>query len=493
MRLCRLPCGGIGVDSDTAWHTAGHTAHAARLAAGCVIDLACRVILRQSPNGFALVRPPGHHAEPGQAMGFCYFNSVAVAARKAQLVRAMMPKSGEASVAVYNSFTGLEKNTTTTTAPRTTAPPSFITRILIIDWDVHHGNGTHTVFYSDPTVLYISLHRYDAGAFFPGTGSPEEIGGGLGAGFTINIAWPSGIVMGDAEYLAAFRRIILPVAREFQPEMILVSCGFDAAPGHPASLGGYNVSPAAFGWMTRLLTNQEIAGGRVALCLEGGYELNSLCDCSEACIRALLRSTYERTSGLQDAPLLYRLQESERTRTPHPAAVETLRKVAQIHSPYWKCLKSLENLESSVDSWLPFGEEEEHTTSAKPIHVVSTAPTTGDPRRRSCGKLDSKNKPSSWPESAFVPGMTSHLSSHRKFVKQARLDEDDIADDAPVDMSQKNLSSRTVCVKQAFSFDEPCGGGTSTSYRGDSTDHITAAALAGLADLHVTPQVEKKD
>ncbi|VDD80282.1 unnamed protein product [Mesocestoides corti] len=500
VRLCRLPCGGIGVDSDTAWHTAGHTAHAARLAAGCVIDLACRIILRQVPNGFALVRPPGHHAEPGQAMGFCYFNSVAVAARRTQLLRAMLPFDdsgclgpnplGFPTSTSYGTLAlpNLEKSRI---MDKTGEHPN-ITKIMIIDWDVHHGNGTHTVFYSDPTVLYISLHRYDDGAFFPGTGALEEVGGGMGVGFTINIAWPSGITMGDAEYLAAFRHIVLPVAREFGPEMILVSCGFDAAPGHPANLGGYNVSPAAFGWMTRLLTNQEIAGGRVALCLEGGYELNSLCDCTEACVRALLRSTYERSSGLQDAPLLYRLPEAERTRQPHPAAMETLKKVAQVHTPYWKCLSTVKFGEAPAETWLPGGEEEERAPLSGVGKVGSVNET--DQRRRSSWKLDGKNKPSSWPETELV--LNTSISGYqqtnpRKFVKQACLEEDDYSnaiENTPLDMTAKSMNypSHETKIKQALN-PEACV----RENHGESTDPITAAALAGLADLHVTPQTTK--
>ncbi|GAA6082475.1 histone deacetylase 7 isoform X1, partial [Tachysurus ichikawai] len=163
-----LPCGGVGVDNDTIWNEM-HTSTAARTAAGSVTELAFRVAKGELKNGFAVVRPPGHHADPSNPMGFCYFNSVAIAAKQLQ-------------------------------------QKLNINKILIVDWDVHHGNGTQEIFYTDPSVLYISLHRYDNGNFFPGSGDPEEVGSGAGEGFNVNVAFAGGLdpPMGDAEYLAAF-------------------------------------------------------------------------------------------------------------------------------------------------------------------------------------------------------------------------------------------------------------------------------------------------
>ncbi|XP_045414605.1 histone deacetylase 4 isoform X8 [Lemur catta] len=164
----RLPCGGVGVDSDTIWNEV-HSSGAARLAVGCVVELVFKVATGELKNGFAVVRPPGHHAEESTPMGFCYFNSVAVAAKLLQ-------------------------------------QRLNVSKILIVDWDVHHGNGTQQAFYSDPSVLYVSLHRYDDGNFFPGSGAPDEVGTGPGVGFNVNMAFTGGLnpPMGDTEYLAAF-------------------------------------------------------------------------------------------------------------------------------------------------------------------------------------------------------------------------------------------------------------------------------------------------
>ncbi|KAK3108585.1 hypothetical protein FSP39_011347 [Pinctada imbricata] len=285
VHFCMLPCGGIGVDSDTVWNEM-HTYIAARTAAGCVTELATRVANRELKNGFAVVRPPGHHAESNQAMGFCYFNNIAIAAKQLR-----------------------EK--------------SNAEKVLIVDWDVHHGNSTQQIFYSDPSVLYISIHRHDNGNFFPGTGSPSECGEGEGAGFNVNIAFGGSLEppLGDAEYLAAFRTLVMPIAKDFKPDIVLVSAGFDAAVGHPAPLGGYLVSPACFGHMTREL--MSLADGKVVLALEGGYDLTAICDSSEMCIKALL--------GDELPPV----KEEELCRVPYQPALETLEQSINIQTKHW--------------------------------------------------------------------------------------------------------------------------------------------------------------
>ncbi len=223
------------------------TARAALLSAGSVITAVEKVIRGECVNAIANVRPPGHHAECNRVMGFCFFNNVAVAAANA-----------------LDKFDGVE-------------------RILIVDWDVHHGNATEHQFEDDPNVLYVSIHRYDQGNFYPGTGHPYSVGTGRGRGFNINIGW-NGPGAGDAEYLAAFHQLIMPIGHAFNPDLVLVSAGFDSARGDP--LGGCRVSPAGFAHMTAMLSS--LARGRMVVCLEGGYNLRSISRSMEACARVLL-------------------------------------------------------------------------------------------------------------------------------------------------------------------------------------------------------------
>uniref|UniRef100_A0A4W5LRH4 Histone deacetylase n=2 Tax=Hucho hucho TaxID=62062 RepID=A0A4W5LRH4_9TELE len=286
-----LPCGGIGVDSDTVWNEM-HSSGAVRMAVGCVIELAFKVAAGELKNGFAVVRPPGHHAEESTAMGFCFFNSVAITAKLLQ------QKLG-------------------------------VSKILIVDWDIHHGNGTQQAFYNNPNVLYISMHRYDDGNFFPGSGAPEEVGVGPGVGFNTNIAWTGGVEppMGDVEYLTAFRTVVMPIANEFSPDVVLVSAGFDAVEGHQSPLGGYNVTAKCFGHLTKQL--MKLAGGRVVLALEGGHDLTAICDASESCVAALL--------GDELDPLPQAVLQQK----PCPKAAASLERVIEIQGKHWSSLQRL--------------------------------------------------------------------------------------------------------------------------------------------------------
>ncbi|XP_054615130.1 histone deacetylase 5 isoform X2 [Dunckerocampus dactyliophorus] len=314
-----LPCGGIGVDSDTVWNEM-HSSAAVRMAVGSVIELAFRVAAGELKNGFAVVRPPGHHAEESNAMGFCFFNSVAITAKLLQ------QKLG-------------------------------VGKILIVDWDIHHGNGTQQAFYGDPNVLYISLHRYDDGNFFPGSGAPEEVGSGAGVGFNVNIAWTGGVEppMGDVEYLTAFRSVVMPIAQQYSPDVIMVSAGFDAVEGHQSPLGGYNVSAKCFGQLTQLLMG--LADGRIVMALEGGHDLTAICDASEACVSALL--------GDPSGSAFQWPQEK-----PCPKACASLERVIEIQSKHWSCLQTLSQTSSQPLLDNPLGahgqseEDEADTVSA---------------------------------------------------------------------------------------------------------------------------------
>uniref|UniRef100_A0A915CT80 histone deacetylase n=1 Tax=Ditylenchus dipsaci TaxID=166011 RepID=A0A915CT80_9BILA len=294
-----LPCGGIGVDSDTYFNDAS-TQLAIRVAIGLLVELSCQVVEGKLRNGFACIRPPGHHAEKEQAMGFCFFNNVSITVRHLQQRFA-----------------------------------DTCTRIAIVDWDVHHGNGTQLCFESDPNVLFISLHRHDNGNFFPGTGAVTEVGSSEGKGLTVNIPF-SGDIM---EYLAAWRVLVLPLLDTFKADFIIVSCGFDAARGHPAALGGYELSPQLFGYLTRSL--MSYANGKVVLALEGGYDLASICESAEECVKALSC----------DGGDISRLSADILDKVPNQAAQETIQKVIAVHKKHWPCLTGVQGINTSELHW----------------------------------------------------------------------------------------------------------------------------------------------
>ncbi|KAI8811483.1 hypothetical protein BJ742DRAFT_674874 [Cladochytrium replicatum] len=264
---------------------------AARVSCGGVLELCKAVWKGDVQNGVALVRPPGHHAEHDKAYGFCFFNNVAVAARYLQKFHQ-------------------------------------VKRILIVDWDVHHGNGIQKEFYNDPNVLYISLHRYKD--FFPNdpVAYMDHVGGAEAEGRNVNIPWPCGGLR-DADYLHAFHRIVMPVATEFQPDFVIVASGFDAAEGDP--LGGCHISPGGYAHMAYML--KSLAKGKLVLALEGGYS-----------IHAVKTSIYEVTRILLGHPpplLPYRAShEDSENMVPQPVAIKTINQVIEYHSNYWKCLST---------------------------------------------------------------------------------------------------------------------------------------------------------
>ena len=229
-------------DADTAASAMSY--QAALYAAGGLMNLVDAALDSEVQNGLALIRPPGHHAMPQNAMGFCLFNNVTVAA--AHLLKAR----------------GLE-------------------RVLIVDWDVHHGNGTEAIFYNEPGVLYFSTHQ---SPFYPGTGPVEALGNGPGAGFNINVPLPPGQT--DSDYIRIFEDLLVPVTRQYKPQFILVSAGFDAH--REDILGSMEISDQGFGALSRIVGDlaKEFCPGRVVLTLEGGYcpeaQARSLIQCMEA-------------------------------------------------------------------------------------------------------------------------------------------------------------------------------------------------------------------
>jgi histone deacetylase 6 len=267
------------------------TYEAALLSAGGAIETCKSVVAGTVKNAFAIIRPPGHHAESDQSLGFCLFNNVPIAAKCVQ-----------------------------------DAYPDTCRKILILDWDVHHGNGIQNMFYEDPNILYISLHVFMDGSFYPGepenrfvpNGDIDKCGAGLGLGKNVNIGWASQ-GMGDGEYMAAFQKIVMPIAQEFNPDLVIISAGFDAAAGD--DLGGCFVTPTCYAHMTHML--MSLAQGKVAVCLEGGYNLDAISHSALAVARTLMG----------EPPPQLELPSINKE------AAKVLAKVQAYQAPYWECMR----------------------------------------------------------------------------------------------------------------------------------------------------------
>ncbi len=270
----------VFLDSDTIANA--DTYNVALLAAGGMCRAIDAVMEREVSNAFAFVRPPGHHADRSNSAGFCIFNNIAIGAEHA------MRKHG-------------------------------LTRILIVDWDLHHGNGTQNIFYSDRRVLYFSTHQYP---HYPGTGGLNDIGHGQAAGYTINVPLRHGAVNGT--FISAFRRILEPVALAFEPELILVSAGFDIYYQDP--LGDMRVTPEGFAAMARVLLNiaDECCGGKVVAVLEGGYHISGLVRSS----KAMLEEMFDETC-CTDSKLDAMEQDADEENKP------VIRSVMNTMRPYW--------------------------------------------------------------------------------------------------------------------------------------------------------------
>ncbi|NXH37055.1 HDA10 deacetylase, partial [Myiagra hebetior] len=259
------------------------TYRCARLAVGATLQLVDAVMSGAVRNGMALVRPPGHHSQRNAANGFCLFNNVAIAAEYAKL------KYG-------------------------------LQRILIVDWDVHHGQGTQYIFEEDPSVLYFSWHRYEHQEFWPSLKESDfdAVGLGKGKGFNINLPWNK-VGMGNSDYLAAFFHVLLPMAFEFDPELVIVSSGYDSGIGDPE--GQMNATPEVFAHLTHFL--MQLANGKLCVILEGGYHLKSLGESVCMTVKTLLGDPIPQITG-EMAPCL--------------SAVESIQNVRAAHKPYWKWL-----------------------------------------------------------------------------------------------------------------------------------------------------------
>ncbi|KAJ5948031.1 hypothetical protein N7466_001046 [Penicillium verhagenii] len=269
----------------------------ALLSAGGAIDTCLAVAKGQVQNAIAVIRPPGHHAETEKAMGFCVFNNVSVAA----------------SVCQRQLGTDCRK-------------------ILILDWDVHHGNGIQKAFYEDPNVLYISIHVHQNGMFYPGgnAGNWDQCGAGPGAGKNVNIPWEDQ-GMGDGDYMYAFQKIVMPIALEFDPDLVIVAAGFDAAAGDV--LGGCFVTPPCYSQMTHML--MSLAGGKLVVCLEGGYNFDSISKSALSVTKTLMGDPPERLTAT----------------TPSKSAMKTVSLVEQAQSAYWSCLTGIQIARKEKQGW----------------------------------------------------------------------------------------------------------------------------------------------
>lgn len=259
-----------------------NTLNSAILAAGSCVNLVENLIKGDFENGIAIVRPPGHHTKKNDYGGFCYFNNIAIAAQYA------LDKLG-------------------------------LKKIAIVDFDIHHGNGTQDIFYDNHQVLFISTHKY--GSFYPGSGNFDEIGIKKGKGFTVNVPM-RGSDYGDKEFELLFSEVVIPVLKEFEPELILVSAGFDAAKDD--LLGDFKVSPNGYGTMVYMMKN---LGKKIGLVLEGGYNLKVISECASECFRILQGG---KPKEIRQEYYIKKIN-------------EIISKVKSTHKTYWKCFMDINN------------------------------------------------------------------------------------------------------------------------------------------------------
>jgi acetoin utilization deacetylase AcuC-like enzyme/co-chaperonin GroES (HSP10) len=298
--------GNGGIDEDEDIKITKYTVNSVRLAAGAVCKATYMVCGGTLKNAFAIVRPPGHHAGTNKPEGFCFFNNVAVAAKNAQLLY-----------------------------------PDKIKKVLIVDYDVHHGNGTQDIFEEDETVLYMSVHRLEP-EFYPGTGHPDEVGFEQAAGYCVNVPLPPVNYyekydnFGDSDYLEVFDHVFMPIASEFQPDLVIVSSGFDAARGD--LLGSMQVTENGFAEMVSRL--KTLAGGKIVLALEGGYKVDITAGCAVATLQTLM----------DEMPM----PNQSKNRKVSPGTYIAIREAVKYLAPYWDCMKNLsETFKLPIDTDIP--------------------------------------------------------------------------------------------------------------------------------------------
>ena len=268
------------LDPDTT--TSPRSWEVAQMAVGGVLVAIDKVMEGEVKNAFALVRPPGHHAERNKGMGFCLFNNIAIGAHYAR-------------------------------------QKYLLDRILIVDWDLHHGNGTQNAFYEDPHIVYFSTHQYP---YYPGSGGIDEDGRGKGKGFTVNVPFPG--AQGDPDFAGTYQEILKPIASEYKPQLILVSAGYDIYFQDP--LGAMKVTPEGFATLTSLIMDmaQSNCQGRLVITLEGGYHLNGLRDSVKATLRELIGESI--------------LSGSKREGRKLSSTEKIIEKVKEVHKAFWSSL-----------------------------------------------------------------------------------------------------------------------------------------------------------
>ncbi|KAM8892498.1 polyamine deacetylase HDAC10 isoform 2-T2 [Spinachia spinachia] len=372
--------------------------HCAKLAAGATLQLVDSVMTGKVRNGMALVRPPGHHSMRSAANGFCVFNNVAIAARYAK------------------QKYGTE-------------------RVLIVDWDVHHGQGVQYCFEDDPSVLYFSWHRYEHQKFWPHLRDSDYdcVGKEKGAGFNVNVPWNK-VGMKNSDYLSVFCHVLLPIAYEFSPDLVLVCAGFDSAIGDPE--GEMCASPDIFAHLTHLLMN--LAGGKLCAVLEGGYNLTSLHQSVCQTVQTLLGDPAPRPANL-DAPCA--------------SALESLHCVRSAHRQYWSCLKHAADLPTSDVSTKAMELAAEDEEKQKKAEEEQSAEAWPEPGKRAAPAVRTALV---LPDGVACPQGCTRFSSPADAVKVGRLGGTFLKDSDDSD-ARTTLSSLTALV-QKMEQNEICNG-----------------------------------